>query len=690
MNTFFKSTVYAAFVGLTIFSSCSDEIKDFTVKPDGTEQGDGSTTTAETKNLIINATATGKKWVVEDVIYVGSPSAAENEVTIDNQSSGFTKFTVSKIGEGATSASFEGEIPANLSGKKLLVFYGNAADMKVAASKVTLDLASQNGTLMSATADYTGEESINATFGVENASAELKITTTDLTDVKEAVLSFSENSTVGFTSSKEFNAEGIGTYTMQRSMTVALTAGENNEYTISFMPSLSETPESMTVDVKAGEGSGDYIYSKDLTDVSSSTNSYTINIAKENINNDLSVKLSGEGTEASPYIIDNVGKFNKINEATDKFYQLSRDLDFTNVESFTPITTFAGTFDGNENTISNLTFSVENGNGGIFAANTGTIKNLTASKVNIEQDGTIDDGNGVGILVGTNTGNISNCSVIETSSITAEVEQKLKGYDNNSNPLYHQGALGLLVGLNNAAGSIEECKISNSSITIASGTTSKTNVGGFAGKSLGSVKFSSANNVTVSHECDLTGGGSNIGGFLGYGNGTIEGCSSNATISDAQTAGSAGVVKAITIAGFIGTAWVGTNGTVTIKGCYASGIVTSQLAASTNAGFIGNCTGAGSQNITNCYTSITLTDADNKFSNSAFIKNIKNVTATNCYYVNGAQTIPSGKGENLSIQQKSAAELKGMANDLNTGLDWADYQFVAGTTDAEPLVITKK
>ena len=120
MNTFFKSTVYAAFVGLTIFSSCSDEIKDFTVKPDGTEQGDGSTTTAETKNLIINATATGKKWVVEDVIYVGSPSAAENEVTIDNQSSGFTKFTVSKIGEGATSASFEGKIPANLSGKKLL------------------------------------------------------------------------------------------------------------------------------------------------------------------------------------------------------------------------------------------------------------------------------------------------------------------------------------------------------------------------------------------------------------------------------------------------------------------------------------------------------------------------------------------------------------------------------------------
>ena len=260
MNTFFKSTVYAAFVGLTIFSSCSDEIKDFTVKPDGTEQGDGSTTTTETKNLIINATATGKKWVVEDVIYVGSPSAAENEVTIDNQSSGFTKFTVSKIGEGATSASFEGEIPANLSGKKLLVFYGNAADMKVAASKVTLDLASQNGTLMSATADYTGEESINATFSVENASVELKIQTTDVSGLTEATLSFDESSTMGFTSSKEFTADGVGTYTMQKSMTAALTAGENNEYTISFIPTVSETPATMNISLKAAKASGDYTY----------------------------------------------------------------------------------------------------------------------------------------------------------------------------------------------------------------------------------------------------------------------------------------------------------------------------------------------------------------------------------------------------------------------------------------------
>lgn len=673
MNTFFKSTVYAAFVGLTIFSSCSDEIKDFTVKPDGTEQGDGSTTTTETKNLIINATATGKKWVVEDVIYVGSPSAAENEVTIDNQSSGFTKFTVSKIGEGATSASFEGKIPANLSGKKLLVFYGNAADMKVAASKVTLDLASQNGTLMSATADYTGEESINATFSVENASAELKIQTTDVSGLTEATLSFDESSAMGFTSSKEFTAEGVGTYTMQKSMTATLTAGEDDEYTISFIPTVSETPATMNISLKATKESGDYTY-KATKEISSSSN-YDVEIKAENADN----SLSGAGTEASPYIIDNVDKFMGMTETTGKFYQLSRDLDFTGIE-FTPIATFAGTFDGNGMTISNLTFSTTNDNGGIFAENTGTIKNLTASKVIITQEGTIAVDKGVGILVGTNAKTISNSSVINSSSIKATITTGSA-----------QGNLGLLAGFNKGTGSIKECKVSDSSITISEETASKTNLGGFAGKSLGSVTFSSANNVTVSHECDLTGGGSNIGGFLGYGNGTIEGCSSNAQISDAQTAGDK---KAITIAGFIGTTWLN-PGTVTITGCYAAGTVTSKLEQSTNAGFIGNCTtkandGTGQQIITNCYTSVTLTDADTKFNGSAFIRNINNVTATKCYYVNGIQTIPSGKEENLSIQQKTATELKGMANDLNTGLDKADYQFVAGTTDAEPLVITKK
>lgn len=666
MNTFFKSTVYAAFVGLTIFSSCSDEIKDFTVKPDGTEQGDGSTTTAETKNLIINATATGKKWVVEDVIYVGSPSAAENEVTIDNQSSGFTKFTVSKIGEGATSASFEGEIPANLSGKKLLVFYGNAADMKVAASKVTLDLASQNGTLMSATADYTGEESINATFSVENASAELKIQTTDVSGLTEATLSFDESSTMGFTSSKEFTAEGVGTYTMQKSMTTALTAGEDNEYTISFIPTVSETPATMNISLKATKESGDYTYST-TQDVSSSNNSYITEISTSDYIN----TLSGEGTEASPYIIDNVDKFMGIAGTTDKFYQLSRDLDFTDIE-FTPIATFDGTFDGNGKTISNIELTIKDGNGGIFAENNGTIKNLTVEKSEITKTGGLENNGGIGILVGINNKELINCH-ITNSKLNATPTST--GTDTG---------IGLLCGKNTSQNSfISECTITSGNITMEGSTTS--NIGGLVGYNYGGkVEFSFVKSST-SITYTSTGAGSNIGGLIGciYGC-NIKGCSTNIIINTKRSTSS------LKIAGFIGDAFTKWDATATISGCYTIGSLSFNKSNQTYGGFAGSLGGGGAKTLTNCYTSIDFDDsATHAFVGAGNNDTYQKVTATDIYYVKGSQDETKNDNINSVVQQKSAADLKGMADDFNSGLNWTDYQFVAGT-DAEPLIITRK
>lgn len=655
MNTFFKSTVYAAFVGLTIFSSCSDEIKDFTVKPDGTEQGDGSTTTTETKNLIINATATGKKWVVEDVIYVGSPSAAENEVTIDNQSSGFTKFTVSKIGEGATSASFEGKIPANLSGKKLLVFYGNAADMKVAASKVTLDLASQNGTLMSATADYTGEESINATFSVENASAELKIQTTDVSGLTEATLSFDESSTMGFTSSKEFTAEGVGTYTMQKSITAALTAGEDDEYTISFIPTVSETPATMNISLKADKLSGDYIYST-TQNISSSNNSYTAEIGTS----DYISELSGEGTEASPYIIDNVDKFKNMTNTTDKFYQLSRDLDFTDIE-FTPIATFDGTFDGNGKTISNIELTIKDGNGGIFAENNGTIKNLTVEKSEITKTGGLENNGGIGILVGINNKELSNCHITNS---TLNATPTSTGTDTG---------IGLLCGKNTSKNSfISECTVTSGNITMEGSTTS--NIGGLVGYNYGGkVEFSFVKSST-SITYTSTGAGSNIGGLIGciYGC-DIKGCSANINIDTSNPD------VALKIAGLIGDAFTKYDATAAIQGCYAVGNLTFNT-RQTYGGFTGSLGGAGAKNLKNCYTSIEFNPkTDNAFTSST----IQAVTAIDCYFIKGTQS--------TTIENVVSSTVSELTNKLETfnNLGWENYQFVAGT-DTEPLIITRK
>lgn len=665
MNTFFKSTVYAAFVGLTIFSSCSDEIKDFTVKPDGTEQGDGSTTTTETKNLIINATATGKKWVVEDVIYVGNPSAAENEVTIDNQSSGFTKFTVSKIGEGATSASFEGKIPANLSGKKLLVFYGNAADMKVATSKVTLDLASQNGTLMSATADYTGEESINATFSVENASAELKIQTTDVSGLTEATLSFDESSTMGFTSSKEFTAEGVGTYTMQKSITAALTAGEDDEYTISFIPTVSETPATMNISLKATKESGDYTY-KATKEISSSSN-YDVEIKAENADN----SLSGAGTEANPYIIDNVDKFMGMTETTGKLYQLSRDLDFTDIE-ITPITTFDGTFDGNGKTISNITLNITDGNGGIFAENNGTIKNLTVEESEVTKTGSLENNGGIGILVGINNKELSNCHITNS---TLNATPTSTGTDTG---------IGLLCGKNTSKNSfISECTVTSGNITMEGSTTS--NIGGLVGYNYGGkVEFSFVKSPT-SITYKSTGAGSNIGGLIGciYGC-NIKGCSTDIIINTKESTSS------LKIAGFIGDAFTKWDATATISGCYTIGSLFFNKSNQTYGGFAGSLGGGGAKTLTNCYTSIDFDDsATHAFVGAGNNDTYQKVTATDIYYVKGSQDETKNDNINSVIQQKSAADLKGMASSFNSTLNWTDYQFVAGT-DTEPLIITRK
>ena len=654
MNTFFKSTVYAAFVGLTIFSSCSDEIKDFTVDPEETEQGDGNTTTEETKNLIINAsinqTATGKtNWVVEDVIYVGSPSAAENVVTIDNQSSGFAKFTVSKIGEGATTATFEGEIPASLSGKKLMAFYGNAADMKVAASKVTLDLTSQAGTLMSAITDYTGEESINATFGVDNANAKINITATGLTNVTEAVLSFSDASTISFTTAKEYNAEGVNTYITEKSITVSISGGDNDEYTVNFMPSVSETTEAMSIALKAAEKSGDYFYKMVLQGVSSSGSNYEISITDENINDELSSNFSGEGTETSPYIIDNVIKFGKIKDHSDKYFQLSRNLDFEN-EALTPISTFSGTFEGNGNTLSNITINTANNQCGLIGNNTGTIRNLNINKVIVNAAPT------AGAIAAENNGTIDNCHIDGGTVSGSGASIKVGG----------------IVGNNKAT--ISSSSVNN--LNVVAETSTDTNAGGFVGKS-----ETTNCNITGSFAgsgCKIslitgTGTTNRVGGFVGsHWGGNIYGCYSKTTMN---------IEGQGDIGGFAGLIQSPTDKNIQV--CYSLGTITNSQNWKTG-GFVGNIFNSKG-NIKSCYSLTTLpTTTDGTTNGFAGEKGGSNSpTIEQCY---------SDKDINNNVGTKvtSIAELRNKVNEMNAADTTPDFEFVATESDTEPLTITKK
>ena len=693
---FRRSASYMAclMIGTSILVSCNDEMANVIspeeeiqnqIKPEyvtlsfnvSADDAASRTSYEESGTTII------AKWTNDDCIYVGTPaSELAGAVSIDADNSGFTKLENPTISGDGKTATFSGTV-AVTTGSKIMAFYCKEPKMLEVSSsgvKMNFELAQSVSEinnlsqydLMSATADYTdGTESINLNF--DHECAILKVNATGIeagANVSKLELTLPDGA--GFYNAVTIDTNGDRTYgdakntfSVQLNNAVA-TEGKLGAYCMVVTNGITS---GTNLEIKAivNKLSGDYTYTNTMG-VSSNIQKGKFYYTKERaMTLDESIKeLNGSK------LIDNVDKFKTIASDASSNYVLMRDLDFAGID-FTPIPTFSGTFEGKGNTLSNITLNITDGNGGIFAVNEGTIQNLIVEGATVTQAGAIPGDNGVGILVGTNSETISNCSVLGNSSITATVSGST------------QGNLGLLAGFNKGVGSIKECNVINSSIEITNSSSVKSNVGGFAGKSIGSVKFSYADNVTVSHLCDLTGGGSNIGGFLGYGNGTIEGCSSNAQISDAQTSGNE---KAITIAGFIGTAWIG-NGTVTIKGCYASGTVTSQLQASTNGGFIGNCTGNGYQEITNCYTNVNLTDANSKFNGSAFIKNIKNTEATECYYVNGTQNIPEGKEQDLNIESATAANLKGMASSFNTALKWADYEFVAGTDD-EPLIIQKK
>ena len=87
--------------------------------------------------------------------------------------------------------------------------------------------------------------------------------------------------------------------------------------------------------------------------------------------------------------------------------KLTSDVDLNNV-AWTPIgqsNTFKGTFDGGNNTISNLTVSGDNTNVGLFGKVIGTIKNVKIANVNLSGS------HYAGGIVGYIYGNIENCHV---------------------------------------------------------------------------------------------------------------------------------------------------------------------------------------------------------------------------------------------------------------------------------------
>ncbi len=224
--------------------------------------------------------------------------------------------------------------------------------------------------------------------------------------------------------------------------------------------------------------------------------------------------LQGEGTEENPYLLYTRADMFCVNNDVNASYKLMDDIDLEKQE-FTPIGNaeagaFAGTFDGNGHTISNL--KVSSGKyAALFGCNEGTVKNIVLK--NIDVSGTRY---AAGVVAeNAEAGTIADCKVLSG---------KVQGVD-GLNPLN----IGGICGLN--GGKMEGVFENRASVTSEEISSV---AGGIIGKSTADIELSDVRNYG-----DIT--GDCAGGLIGYGaNVSIIGGQNVGNISNFLLGGSSG------------------------------------------------------------------------------------------------------------------------------------------------------
>ena len=398
----------------------------------------------------------------------------------------------------------------------------------------------------------------------------------------------------------------------------------------------------------------------------------------------------GTGTESDPYQIANgaelaylASSVNSGETYTGKNFVLTANIDLNGLP-WTPIGNsfsdallegsnyriFAGNFDGNGYTISNVSIGSETAPleadvFGLFGATAGKISNLNLDTVSIHGIAKIASIGAVigfaGGLVGYSGGYIENCHV---TGLTMDMSAP-------SNVYAAAYCVGGLVGVLDETQLINECSVSGS-ITEKAG---KGSIGGLIGELGKAAKITySRSDVTVNVKADSR-GGANVGGFIGKGNGKtdaetiIRNCYATGNVTGGAYTGS-----------FAGGLW-GLN----IKNCYASGNVSQAAAAM--ASFVG--TDASDPNyygsITSCFAIGSVTGSSPFRYAFAMQDATKRSEITNCYF---AEENSSIKNQNESAAAKPQEEMKteDFAAALNNGDNSNGWSFVNGQVlcGAEP------
>ena len=355
------------------------------------------------------------------------------------------------------------------------------------------------------------------------------------------------------------------------------------------------------------------------------------------------VAMTGEGTEASPYILmtpDHLMQMNELVKAGEMvWFELGDDIDMLGTPRWIPLNfespySKAVHFDGKGHKISN--FKCTAGDyPSFFGVLNGTVKDVIF-------DNAVLDGSGkAGVIAGycgTNIGT-NDAPVYIKATVTGVTVQNSKiTADNYAGGLFgqvnspsvitncHAKNIELSSGVERVGGLIGQAGVNNLSVgaTITDCTTENVklqaprNVGGFVGVCYNNIsRCSSSGNLThtVAYEKEVS-----VGGFAGHiENCTVTDCSSsavvNCTLDGRSLGGFVGVLRfASTVercsasgnvtgiarndGGFAGLLQPGAGNTVTVRNCYSTGDVT---ANSYMGGFFGLIDKEGDVLIENCY-----------------------------------------------------------------------------------------
>ena len=399
----------------------------------------------------------------------------------------------------------------------------------------------------------------------------------------------------------------------------------------------------------------------------------------------------GTGTAEDPYQIANgaqlaylASSVNSGETYEEKNFVLTANIDLNGLP-WTPIANsfsdallggsdyrvFAGNFDGNGYTISNVsigseTTPLESDVFGLFGATEGKISNLNLDTVSICGIAKIASIGAVvgfaGGLVGYSGGSIENCHV---TGLTMDMSAP-------SNVYAAAYWVGGLVGALDGTQLINECSVSGS-ITEKAG---KGSIGGLIGELGKAAKITySRSNVTVNVKADSR-GGADVGGFIGKGNGKTD---AETVIRNCYATGN--VTGGAYTGGFAGGLW-GLN----IKNCYASGNVSQAAAAM--ASFVGTDASDSAYygSITNCFTTGSVTGSSPfQYAFAEQSSATKRSEITNCYFAVENLGI---KNQNESATEKPQEEMKteDFAAALNNGDNSNGWSFVNGQVlcGAEP------